>query len=161
MSKRNRKLKPGSRRDLAEKGKKEYIEKLRSRLDEKGALNEQEWRSYEHLMQRKRKREVQKVSETKDVLPEGKLKEWVETYYIQHRILKALNLPTGKEGVEKLLELHGYYVCSFCGYSHVKDELCPFKIEAEKHSISLDPNPKPTKEDIIEREVEKLLIEKE
>lgn len=171
MSKRNRKKKPGSRRDKAEKEKKEYsiietedhaLEKLRTRLDEKGALNEQEWRSYEHLMEKKRKRQVQETSEIEEVLPEGQLKDWIEKNYVIQEVVKALDLPIGKEGMIRLLELHGYYSCNLCGYTHVKDEVCPFKIEAKKHNISLKWKPgKEDKEGLIEREVERMLAEEE
>jgi len=144
-SKRDKKRKKRIERSIIET-EDHAMKKLRQRLDSKGSLNEQEWRSYEHLMEKQRKREVDKVSKSKEVLPEGQLKEWVENAYMMEKILDAAGYPSGKEGIVKALIDANYWICSLCGYSHKIGEECPLILLAKKYKIDL--HYKPTEEQI-------------
>lgn len=106
---------------------------IKTKLDNGDTLRDQDLRFLEHYPDILRGLREKQVEVKKEVLPEGKLKEYVEKYYRIHAILKVNNYPEGKEGVAKVLEDFKYYICDLCGYAHKVGEECSFIIlEKEK-----------------------------
>ena len=107
-------------------------ESIKNKLDAGDSLRDQDLRFLEHYPDILRGLREKQVEVKEEVLPEGKLKEWVENYYRLHAILKANNYPEGKEGIVKVLNDFSYEICLLCGYTHVVDEKCPFKFLEDK-----------------------------
>lgn len=107
---------------------------LTAKVDRGETLRDQELRfikDYSDILRGLREKQIEVKEE---VLPEGKLKEYVEEYYRLHAILKAINYPEGKEGLLKVLDEFHYYVCEVCKYAHKVGEECPFIVlEKEKN----------------------------
>jgi len=109
---------------------KKAIEGINIKLGEKRGLSDEEFRflkKSKDLIDSFIVREKEK-GESEDVLPEGKLKEWIENLYRMQKILKSSGYPTGKEGTNKLYEDNGYYRCKLDGELHKVGEECPYSL---------------------------------
>jgi len=126
------------------------IKSLNAKLKEGKALRDEEIRFLKNapsLLTILEERE--KIKEAEIKLPEGKLKDYVEKIWQMEKILKATNYGRGREGVESLLEAAGYYICDFCGFSHVLGKECPFLKMAKELKIDLSDKPSNEELDIL------------
>jgi hypothetical protein len=116
------------------KGTKKAINTINKLLDEGKPLSDEQFRflkkapdlimMYENL-ERGRQEEIE------EVLPEGKLKNYVEGLVsLQSKLREALDnkrFVLNKEAWDKVLEDVGYYRCGLCGETHLKNNECAFK----------------------------------
>lgn len=107
---------------------------IKNKLDDGDSLRDQDLRFLDHYPDILRRLREKQVEVKEEVLPEGKLKEWVENNYRLQAILKANNYPEGKEGLLKVLDEFHYYVCEICGYYHSIGKECPFVTLEKEHN---------------------------
>jgi len=111
---------------------KQAKQSIKTKLDAGETLRDQDLRFIEHFPDILKGLREKQVEVKEEVLPEGKLKEWVENNYRLQAILKANNYPEGKEGIVKALKDFNYEICLLCGYTHVVGEKCPFEFLEDK-----------------------------
>jgi len=118
------------------------IKSLNQKLNEGKALRDEEIRFLKNspgLLSILEEREKTKKESIE--LPQGKLRDWVENLWQMAKILDATGYSREKDGIETFLEASGYYICDFCGYTHVLDEKCPLLVKAEELNIDLSDKP--------------------
>lgn len=76
------------------------------------------------------------IKKGKETLPLGKMRDFIEKYWVQKEILEQSGYTKDKEGYEQMFRDFGYYRCK-CNELHKQGEDCPFKTLIKKHKISI------------------------
>jgi len=107
----------------------ETIDALRKKQQSGRNLNTKELDTLKWAINNMEEMEHEIIEKTEDILPEGKLKEYIENLHRLQVIVygEGTKNKLTKEIWEKIIDEMGYYRCSKCGECHGKERLCVFE----------------------------------